>query len=75
MVDNMADIPQTNSEAIRNILSNEDGNMFLNEEQHGKVDPFVKSLAVKNMEKLERVTDKSRVRVDVHSPIKIEVQS
>lgn len=75
MVDNMAGIPQTNSEAIRNILSNEDGNMFLNEEQHGKVDPFVKSLAVKNMEKLERVTDKSRVRVDVHSPIKIEVQS
>lgn len=74
MVDNMADIPQTNSEAICNILSSENGNMVSIEGEQGNVDPFVESLAVKNMKKLERVTDKSRVRVEVHNPIETEVQ-
>lgn len=70
IVDNMADIPQTNTEAIHNILSNEDGNMFSTEKMQENVDSFVESLAVKNMEKLERVTDKTRVHVEVHNPIK-----
>lgn len=74
MVDNTVDIPQTNSEAIRNILSNEDGNMVSIEGEQGDVDTFVESLAVKNMAKLERVIDKSRVRVEVHSPVETEVE-
>lgn len=73
MVDNMADVPQTSSEAIRNILSSESGNMVSIETEQTAVDPFVESLAVKNMAKLERVTDKSRVRVEVHSPVETEV--
>lgn len=70
MVDDMVDIPQTNSEAIHNILSNEDGNMFSTERMQENVDSFVECLAVKNMEKLERVTDKTRVHVEVHNPMK-----
>lgn len=75
MINNMADIPQTDSEAIRNILSSENGNMVSIEDECGNVDPFVESLAMKNMEKLERVTDKSKVRVEVHSPIETELQA
>lgn len=73
MVDNMADIPQTNSEAIRNIFSSESGSMVSIEGERRTVDPFIENLAVKNMVKLERVTDKSRVRVEVHSPIETKV--
>lgn len=74
MVDNMADIPQTDLEAIRNILSSENGNMVSIEGEREDVDPFVESLAVKNMKKLERVTDKSRVHVEVHNPVETAVQ-
>lgn len=73
MIDDMADIPQTDTEAIRNILSNEDGIMTTNEEEERSVDSFVESLAMKNMNKLRQVTDKSKVSVEVHSPLKIDV--
>ena len=49
MVDNMTDIPQTNSEAMRNILSSENGNMVSYGSTCRNVDPFVERLALKNM--------------------------
>jgi len=73
MANNMADIPQSNSEAIRNILSSKDGNIMAIEDEHENVDTFVEGLAMKNMNKLERVTDKSRVCVKVHSPVETEM--
>ena len=67
IVDNMSDIPQTNSEAIHNIFSSEDGNMFSITTHQRNVDSFVEKLAEKNINKLEHITDKTRVCVEVHS--------
>lgn len=39
------------------------------ENESTNVDPFVEILATDNMKKLERVTDKSKVCVEVHCPI------
>lgn len=67
IVDNMSDIPQTNSEAIHNIFSSEDGNMFSTTTNQRNVDSFVEKLAEKNIKKLEHITDKTKVCVEVHS--------
>ena len=69
VVDNMADIPQTNSEAIHNIFSNADGSMFSVDDENQNVDLLVEKLAMKNLKKLEQVTNKSQVHVEVHNPI------
>lgn len=66
IVDNMSEIPQTNSEAIHNIFSNEDGSMISTNTEQRDVDPFVEKLAVKNIKKLEQITDKTKVCVEVH---------
>lgn len=73
MVDNMVNIPQTDSEVIHNIFSSADGSMISVEDNQRSVDPFVERLAEKNLEKLERVTDKSRVCIEVHNHIKEQI--
>lgn len=70
VVDNMADIPQTDLEAMRNILSNEDSSVISIEKEKMEVDSFVESLAMENLEKLERVTNKSKVEVTVRGSVR-----
>lgn len=67
LINDMEDIPQTDSEVLRNVLSTEKGSMTSNEDHDKKVDEFVENLAIDNMNKLRQVTNKSKVMVEVHN--------
>ena len=67
LINDMEDIPQTDSEVLRNVLSTEKGSMTSNEDHDKKVDEFVENLAINNMNKLRQVTNKSKVMVEVHN--------
>ena len=74
LINDMEDIPQTDSEVLRNVLSTEKGSMTSNENHDKKVDEFVENLAINNMNKLRQVTNKSKVMVEVHNSLNIEVK-
>jgi len=68
--DNMLDMPQSTHEVIRNVLINETGEMVYADQYTTKeLDAQVANLAEKNLNKLEVVTNRKKVNIEIRNNI------
>ncbi len=71
-IENIFNIPQDDGEAINNIIGNDDGNI-IDSGVAKDVDPQVKEMAHCNLDKLEMVTNKRVVHIEMNIEDRIEI--
>lgn len=70
---NIFDIPQNDEEAITNIIGNNDGNL-IDSGNVKNVDPQIKEMAQYNFNKLENVTNKRIVNMEMKTESKLSIK-